>query len=373
MMHTKPFKIIVAWLILSLPVFSAYSQVKTQVSISGKISNNIFTSAILSKIGQDIAVVNQSAISSEGAFSITQDISTPDFYKLEFDKSNFIMLILKPGEVVDISLDAKDFMKNLKISGSPESIKVLANQRIIDNAKVKLDSISTLSYQVLADSKRDSLMKLFQASFYKVNLSKKVALTNFMVNNTTSLANLFLLDAFPIDDNMDAYLKLDAGLYKAYPDNIYVGNLHNQIVAAQKTQIGSLAPDFTLPDTSGVNFTLSSLKGKYVLVDFWASWCGPCMKEMPNVIKLYSDFHKKGLEIVGVSLDKSRPSWLNAIKTKDLAWIMVSDVKYWQSMVVPLYNVSAIPYTVLLDKEGKIIAKNLRGDDLYRKVQTLLQ
>jgi len=283
------------------------------------------------------------------------------------------MLILKPGEVVEMSVDARDFMKNLKISGSTESAQVLANQRIIDIAKFKLDSISTLSYQVLADSKRDSLMKIYQAAFDQLNLAKKTALTNFMVNNTTSLANLFLPDALPIDDNLDAYMKLDAGLSKAYPDNFYVTNLHNQIAAAQKTQVGSMAPDFTLPDTNGINFTLSSLKGKYVLVDFWASWCGPCMKEMPNVVKLYGDFHPKGLEIVGVSLDKARPSWLNAIKTKNLSWIMVSDVKFWQSLVVPLYNVSAIPYTVLLDKEGKIIAKNLRGDDLYRKVQTLMQ
>jgi alkyl hydroperoxide reductase subunit AhpC len=97
------------------------------------------------------------------------------------------------------------------------------------------------------------------------------------------------------------------------------------------------------------------------------------MKEMPNVIKLYNDFHPKGLEIMGVSLDKARDAWLGAIRNKKLPWIMVSDVKFWQSIVVPLYNVSAIPYTVLLDKEGRIIAKNLRGEDLYKKVESLLK
>ena len=134
-----------------------------------------------------------------------------------------------------------------------------------------------------------------------------------------------------------------------------------------------VAPDFTLPDTNGVNMSLSSLKGKYVLIDFWAAWCGPCMREMPNVKKLYADFKDKGFEILGVSLDKTKPAWTNAIKNNNLTWKHVSDIKFWQSIVVPMYNISGIPYTVLLDKEGKIVAKNLRGEELYKKVESLLK
>jgi peroxiredoxin len=366
-------KNIIFILLLIIPVVSAFSQIKNEVSISGKISNNTFTTATLFRIGQDVTELSKNAISPAGEFAITQDIARTDFYKLEFDKNNFIMMILKPGEVVEITTDAKDFLKKLQISGSEETIHIFANQRIIDESKFIMDSISNLSYQSMASPKRDSLMKLYSAEYDKIESAKTNALSGFMLSHTTSLANLFLPEAFPIDANINTYLKLDTALFAKYPDNFYVNNLHNQIVAAKKTRIGSLAPDFTLPDTSGVNFTLSSLKGKYVLIDFWAAWCGPCMKEMPNVIKLYNDFHSKGLEIMGVSLDKTRAAWLGAIKAKNLSWIQVSDVKFWQSLVVPLYNISAIPYTVLIDKEGKIIAKNLRGEDLYKKVESLLK
>ncbi len=360
-------------LLLVLPFLTTFAQVINQVSLHGKIRNNTFTSATLFQIGQEPVQLTKVVVSSTGEFSITQEVRAADFYKLEFDKNNFIMLILKPGEVVEITTDAVEFLKQLQIKGSEETKHIFANQRIIDEAKFILDSISNLSYKSMADPKHDSLMKVYADAYEKIEMARSKALSGFMLSHSTSLANLFLPEAFPIDANIETYLKLDTALYAKYPNNFYVNNLHMQIVAAKKSRVGSLAPDFTLPDTSGVNFTLSSLKGKYVLIDFWAAWCNPCMKEMPNVIKLYNDFHGKGLEVVGVSLDKTRAAWLGAIKAKNLSWIQVSDVKFWQSLVVPLYNVSAIPYTVLLDKEGRIIAKNLRGEELYKKVESLLK
>lgn len=366
-------KNIIFTLLLIIPVISAFSQKTNQVSISGKISNNTFTGVTLYQFAQEMTELSKSVMSTDGTFSLKQDIAFADFYKLEFDKNNFIMMILKPGEVVEINTDATDFLKKLKIKGSEETMQIFANQRIIDETKFKLDSISNLSYLAMNTPNKDSLMKVYTAAYENIELAKKNALASFMLKNTKSLANLFLPDALPIDDNISSYIKLDTALHAAYPQNLYVNNLHSQIVAAKKTIIGSVAPDFTLPDTSGVNHSLSSLRGKYVLVDFWAGWCGPCMKEMPNVKKLYADFKNKGFEIMGVSLDKTRSSWTKAISTNNLSWIQVSDVKFWQSLVVPLYNVSAIPYTVLLDKEGKIIAKNLRGEALYKKVESLLK
>ena len=369
---SKTKSLIILILLAISPFITCFSQVKTQVSISGKINNNNFTSAVLYKIANEITEVQKTALSPDGSFALNHDIVVADFYKLEFDKNNFIMLILKPGEVVEITTDANDFLKQLKITGSKETMQIFANQKIIDETKFKLDSISNLSYQSMANPKYDSLTKQYQQSYDQINLLKKQQLTNFMLSNSTSLANLFLPEAFPVDENLETYQKMDSDLFKTYPNNFHVNNLHNQIIAAKKSMIGSEAPDFTLPDTSGVNITLSSLRGKYVLIDFWAGWCGPCMKEMPNVKKLYADFKNKGFEILGVSLDKTRASWTNAIKNNHLSWKQVSDIKFWQSIVVPLYGIKAIPYTVLLDKEGKIIAKNLRGEELYRKVGSLI-
>ena len=131
-------------------------------------------------------------------------------------------------------------------------------------------------------------------------------------------------------------------------------------------------PDFELPDKDGKSFKLSSLRGKYVLVDFWASWCGPCMREMPNVVKLYKECKGKNFEIVGVSLDQKRDAWLNAVEKNKMKWIQVSDLTSWATLPVKLCNVSAVPYTVLIDPQGKVIALNLRGEELINKVKEVL-
>ena len=135
--------------------------------------------------------------------------------------------------------------------------------------------------------------------------------------------------------------------------------------------IGDTAPEIAFPDPSGKVIPLSSLRGKYVLIDFWASWCGPCRAENPNVVRMYKKYKDKGFEIYGVSLDMSKEQWVQAIQQDGLGWIHVSDLGYWNSQVVPLYDLTGIPSTVLLDKEGKIIAKELRGESLEAKLEEI--
>jgi len=137
-------------------------------------------------------------------------------------------------------------------------------------------------------------------------------------------------------------------------------------------RVGDVAPEIYLPDLNGKSISLYSLRGKYVLVDFWASWCGPCRYENPNLVKLYNEYKDKGLEIYGVSLDQDKDSWHRAIQKDGITWIQVSDLNQWNSIVVPLYQLEGIPASFLLDKEGKIIASYLRGPDLENKVKQLL-
>ncbi len=359
--------------LLATSFVPAFSQLKNEVSIKGTLKNNTYTSATLFQIGKEMNQVAIIPIDKDGNFTYNLELKATDFYRLQFDNSTFVMCIFQAGENVEISTDVKDFMNQLMVKGSEQTEQVFKNQKLITTTKAKLDSISNASYQNMANPKYDSLQKVYSAAYDKINKKLTVALSEFVEKNLGSLAILFIQDNLKVDENIDLYSKADSVMMKRYPENFYVNNFTMQIEASKKTRLGSVAPDFTLPDTNGVNVSLSSFKGKYLLVDFWASWCGPCIKEVPNVQKLYADFHSKGFEILGVSLDKDKASWTRALRTKPLPWTQVSDLKYWKSMVVPLFNISGIPYTLLLDKEGKIIAKGLRGDDLYKKVESLMK
>ena len=136
--------------------------------------------------------------------------------------------------------------------------------------------------------------------------------------------------------------------------------------------VGKQAPQFSMPDVNGKNISLSSFKGKYLLVDFWASWCGPCRMENPNVVKAYNEFKNKNFTILGVSLDKEKEPWRQAIQDDKLAWTHVSDLKYWNSAAVEIFQFDGIPFNILLDPQGKIIAQELRGEALENKLKELL-
>jgi len=154
--------------------------------------------------------------------------------------------------------------------------------------------------------------------------------------------------------------------------SIYVNELKKLADKKRTSDVGSMAPDFTLPTPEGNTFTLSSTRGKFVMIDFWAAWCQPCRHENPNVVALYGKYKDKGFDVVGVSLDREKDAWVKAIADDKLVWHQVSELKFWQSEIAQKYGVTSIPCTFLLNKEGKIIAKNLRGDELAQKLEELM-
>ena len=174
-------------------------------------------------------------------------------------------------------------------------------------------------------------------------------------------------------------------LLKKYPDNVVLAGLkqnYDQQEAERSAQqkqedakswVGKQAPDLSLPDANGKPISLSSFRGKYLLVDFWASWCGPCRAENPNVVNAYKEFKGKNFTILGVSLDKEKGPWQEAIQADHLEWTHVSDLKFWQSQAVSTFGFDGIPFNVLIDPQGKVIAQSLRGDDLENELRTVLK
>jgi len=195
---------------------------------------------------------------------------------------------------------------------------------------------------------------------------------------------LFILAKYQGDSNIPSYMMegytvdelvaLLTDMLNKFPERTDIAGIRNSVESQRpKTMwVGTEAPEISLPDTEGKTVALSSYRGKYVLVDFWASWCGPCRRENPNVVEAYNRFREKNFTILGVSLDANKEAWEQAIVADGLNWTHISDLKRWQSIVVPTYRIQGIPFNVLVDPQGKIVAENLRGAALEQKLEQIL-
>ncbi len=318
---------------------------QTNVKITGTIENKgsfdkIYLEDIVSQ--QELASAD---LSDVGDFSLEAAVDKANFYRLRLDQENYLILIIEPNEKISVKADINE-LYNPEIKGSKNS---------------------SLIYSTFKSSQEFD--KKIEEYAQKVKEEKQAFIRKFILNNINSLSTLFFIDELSIDTDFDVYKKLDASLYDKYPNNFLVIELHKKVQGADFLAIGSEAPEIDLPNPEGVNIKLSSLRGKYVLIDFWAAWCRPCRVESPNMVKLYEKYNKKGFEIYSVSLDQTKDAWVKAIKQDGLGkWTHVSDLLYWNSAAGRDYGVESIPFTVLIDKEGKIIAKGLRGEDLNEKL-----
>lgn len=273
-----------------------------------------------------------------------------------------------------MQVTAKDSVKNARISHSPinDAYKVYQQQLAPQEAIMKsLDArwARATNEEKKGSALRDSLMAIAAP----VTEEKKKIQQEYIRQHPESYFSLVALKEIAgsrIDYNAIAHVF--NGLAAAVKNTKAGVDFAKRLEIAKATAVGAMAPDFTQNDVAGKPVSLSGFKGRYVLIDFWASWCGPCRGENPNVVKAYQQYKDKGFTILGVSLDQNKEAWLKAIEADNLTWTHVSDLKYWNNAVAQQYGIRSIPANFLLDKEGKIIVSDLRGEALEKKLAELM-
>jgi len=356
-------------LMLALTIFSCQSA-KDEYSIKGTIAGVESGKVYLQKIVDGQPQTVDTATLSGGKFTFKGKMEMPDVRLLRLDERDYFAQFFLDNS--SISIEAKkDSLRNTKIIGSPthDVFKIyISEMERLNKEVVALQD----KYQTAMSTNDTNTADKAKIDYQAMIDNNKVFTKNFVKEHSNSVVAAYIA-LYQLAQQVDGseLEELANGLAPELAKSEYVTKLKEIVAEQKKTAIGAVAPEFSMNDPEGKAIALSSLKGKVVLVDFWASWCGPCRQENPNVVKVYQKYHSKGFEILGVSLDQRKEDWLKAIKDDNLSWIHVSDLQYWQNAAARLYGVNAIPQSFLLDKDGKIIAKGLRGEQLEKKLAEL--
>lgn len=302
-------------------------------------------------------------------------LTQPGYYRLSFYDRQFVLVMLNQSDV-EINADGNSMTGFAEIKGSPDHDLIFKIQQIMNNFQsspemAKLEK----EFTEASTAKNTAKVEELQYEYMKVLSKAHVLISDILKDQPASLGVINLLQQNNIldrDKYFDVYLLTADKLKKEWPNYDLAKDFISMVDKMKATAIGQTTPEIELPNPEGQVVKLSSLRGKYVLVDFWAKWCGPCRRENPNVVKAYNKFKDKGFEVYGVSLDRNKEDWVQAIQEDGLTWTQVSDLKYFESKAAADYNISAIPFSILVDPQGKIIAKNLRGAALDKKLEEVL-
>jgi peroxiredoxin len=345
------------------------SHEKDRATITGQLKNCMNQKIYFEKITSEGDIPLDSAVTDgNGSFKLRNSADELDYYLLRTENRSVAYLVLKGGENITVTGDASDLDHTYEVEGS-EDTKLLLSLKRFDTHLT--DSMNRIYSAVRSDNPfmKDSVGAVLQQGYD--SLIRQFAV-QMIRQNLSSLVSLSATQYLDKQKDFSLFEELNDSLKKALGDNRYVEVFSKQVADMKRLPVGSMAPEIKLPSPDGKIISLSSLKNKIVVIDFWASWCGPCRREMPEMASLYKDFKDRGLEIYGVSLDDNADAWKTAIEHDHIQWIQVSELKKWDSAVVAEYGIEEIPQKILLDREGKIIAKGLSMSALRIKIQELM-
>ncbi len=345
------------------------------ITLSGKVVNpqpngNIILSRYLSQSG-GTEVLDTISLNSDKTFEERVNVPAAGYYKLDFYGRQVINLILDNDDV-EVNVDGQQPQGYAEVNGSSDHDFIqgaqMAVQRFQQSPEMRTLNEAFVAAQQANDAEAMDSLRLQYMEMdrvFKRQLLKSADTMETSLGVVEILKNKQFVDP---DVHFDYLKSYAARVEKDMSNSPIAMEFVENVKAMEVLAIGAIAPEISLPNPDGEIVPLSSLRGNYVLVDFWAQWCRPCRMENPNVVAMYNKYHDEGFEVYGVSLDRTREKWLQGIEEDGLHWTQVSDLKYWNSEAARTYGITGIPFSILVDPEGRIIGKNLRGAALQQKL-----
>lgn len=366
-------------LLLWALISSCGSKPKGTPSITGTIEGAAGQTIYLEMLEPQKAIILDSAkIEDNGSFAFYKKAGERNFYQLRVGNqkpnnnivanSNIMVIITDSSEALHITASYPNCSASYVVEGSEETsllkeinTVVLANQARIDS----LNKAYQQNPETFDQEKANELLNTFKAN----NAAYMKQFVEKYLGKFVTLQALAMLNP---DMDLNLFKQSSELLSQKYPTNPFVINFSSSVNSLTKLAVGSIAPNFTISTPDDKPISLDDFKGKYVLIDFWASWCRPCRSQNPELVALYKKFKGKNFEIFGVSLDQNKDAWIQAIAADNLTWPQGSDLQFWNSAPARLYNVSFIPFNFLIGPDGTILAKNLTGKELENKLEEVL-